>query len=151
MSARHVKDRNLKPCAAKRTERLTVMANTPKSREERMNRILNAWETLAPTKSFGGMTLAQFQAFCAPAQAARQRLGDLADQTTQATNDRDTGDEVVAEKSQLVINGVLADPTEGPNSSVYEAMGYTRKSERKSGLTKKGGSGKGGAPPPPKS
>ena len=110
-----------------------------------MNRILNAWETLAPTKSFGGMTLAQFQAFCAPSQAARQRLADLADQTTQATNDRDTGDEVVASKSQLVVSGVLADPTEGPNSSVYEAMGYTRKSERKSGLTKK----KRSAPTPP--
>ena len=121
------------------------MANTPKSREEKMNRILNAWETLAPAKSFGGMTLAQFQAVAAPAQAARQRLADLEDQITQATNDRDNADEVVVEKSQLVVNGVLADPTEGPDSSLYEAFGYTRKSERKSGLTRKAG----GSTPPP--
>jgi hypothetical protein len=31
---------------------------------------------------------------------------------------------------------VLSDPTEGPDSALYEAMGYTRKSERKSGLTR---------------
>lgn len=30
--------------------------------------MLNAWETLAPGKSFGGMTLAQFQAAAPPAQ-----------------------------------------------------------------------------------
>jgi hypothetical protein len=32
---------------------------------------------------------------------------------------------------------VRADPTEGLNSALYEAMGYTRKSDRKSGLTTK--------------
>ena len=122
------------------------MANTPRSKEEKMDRILNAWETLASAKAFGGMTLDQFKAVAAPAQAARQRLADLEDQTTQAINDRDVADEVFGEKAQLVVNGVLADPTEGPDSSLYEAMGYTRKSERKSGLTKKGGA----APATPK-
>jgi len=45
-----------------------------------------------------------------------------------------------------VVNGVLADPTEGPDSSLYEAMGYTRKSERKSGLTR--GKKSAGSTPP---
>jgi hypothetical protein len=36
------------------------------------------------------------------------------------------------------VNGVLADPEEGPDSPLYEAFGYTRASERKSGLTRKG-------------
>ena len=36
-----------------------------------------------------------------------------------------------------VVAGVIGDPAFGPNSSVYELMGYTRKSERKSGLTRK--------------
>jgi hypothetical protein len=121
------------------------MANTPKSKDEKMERILNAWETLAPAKSFGGMTLDQFKAVAAPAQAARRRIADLDDQMTKAINDRDAADEVFGEKAQLVINGVLADPTEGPDSSLYEALGYTRKSERKSGLTRKGS---GGTPPP---
>jgi hypothetical protein len=30
-----------------------------------------------------------------------------------------------------------ADPTLGADSALYEAMGYTRRSERKSGLTRK--------------
>jgi hypothetical protein len=40
-------------------------------------------------------------------------------------------------KIQLVVNGVLADPDEGPDSPLYEAFGYIRESERKSGLTRK--------------
>ena len=112
------------------------MPNTPRSNGERMERILNAWETLAPAKSFGGMTLTQFQAIAAPAQEARRRIADLEDQLTQAINDRDTADQTFARQAQLAVNGVLADPTEGPDSSLYEAMGYTRKSERKSGLSR---------------
>ena len=124
-----------------------------------MNRYLNAWETLAPTKSFGGMTLDQFKAVAATAQEARRRLADLEDQLTRAINDRDAADEVFGAKAQLFVNGVLADPTEGPDSSLYEALGFVRKSERKSGLTRKGGGSKpsgvgtpstGGGTPPPK-
>ena len=98
--------------------------------------MINAWETLAPTKSFGGMTLDQFKAIATPAQTARQRIADLESQMTQAINDRDAGDTAFLAKAQLVVNGVLADPSEGPDSSLYEAMGYTRKSERRSGLTR---------------
>jgi hypothetical protein len=35
------------------------------------------------------------------------------------------------------VNAVMGDPTEGPDSPLVEAMGYTRKSERKTGLTRK--------------
>ena len=113
------------------------MPTGPKETEQKMQRMLNAWETLAPEKSFGGMTRAQFHAAALPAQAARQRLDDLEDQLKQALTDREQADEAFLAKAQLVINGVLADPTEGPDSALYEAMGYTRKSERKSGLTRK--------------
>lgn len=99
--------------------------------------MLNAWETLAPDKSFGGMTLAQFRAAVQPSQAARERIEDLEDQRKQAIADRDRADEDSLSKAQLVINGVIGDPTAGPDSALYEAMGYTRKSERKSGLTRK--------------
>jgi len=124
------------------------MPSNPKSNEQKINTILNAWETLAPAKSFGGMTLDQFKAVAAPAQGARARIADLEAQMTQAINDRDAGDVTFLAKAQLVINGVLADPTEGPDSSLYEAMGYTRKSERRSGLTKKSSKAPTGNPPP---
>ncbi|HEY6187446.1 MAG TPA: hypothetical protein VIW80_07200 [Pyrinomonadaceae bacterium] len=83
------------------------------------------------------MTLAQFQAIAQPAQAARQRLNDLEDQLKQSITDRDNADNAFLVKARQVVNGVLADPTEGPDSALYEAMGYTRKSERKSGFTRK--------------
>ncbi len=123
------------------------MANNPKSNGERMQKMLSAWETLTPAKSFGGMTLDQFKAIAAPAQTARERIADLESQMTQAINDRDAADAAFNGKAQLVVNGVLADPTEGPDSSLYEAFGYTRKSERRSGLTR-GKNKPGGVPPP---
>ncbi len=42
-----------------------------------------------------------------------------------------------------MFSGVRADPNFGDDSGLIEAMGYTRTSERKSGLTRKAGS-----PPP---
>ena len=114
------------------------MAN-PKKTEEKIERMLNAWRTLAPDKTFGGMTLAQFESTgVGPARAARQRIDDLNDQLTQALATREQADDTFATKAQLVTSGVLADPTEGPDSPLYAAFGYTRKSERKSGLTRKG-------------
>ena len=113
------------------------MAVSPKDNLLKLQRILNAWETLAPDKTFGGMTLAQFRAAIQPSLAARDRVEDLEDQLRQAQTDRDNADEDSLDKVQLVVNGVVGDPTEGADSALYEAMGYTRKSERKSGLTRK--------------
>lgn len=113
------------------------MPKNPKANLEKLQKMLNAWETLAPGKSFGGMTLAQFQATAQPALDARQQIEDLEDQLTQAATERDNADDEFLVKAELVVNGVRADPTEGPNSALYEAMGYTRRDERKSGLTRK--------------
>jgi hypothetical protein len=110
---------------------------SPKDIELKIERILNAWQTLAPTKSFGGMTLTQFQSAAQPTQDTRQRIEELEDQLRQAIDQRDAADAAVLAKVQLVVAGVIADPTEGPDSTLYEAFGYTRKSERKSGLTRK--------------
>jgi hypothetical protein len=113
------------------------MPISPRILEEKMDRMINAWRTLAPDKSFGAMTLAQFEAVAAPARAARQHINDLNDQMTEAIAKRETADDAFAAKAQLVVNGVLADPTEGADSPLYAAFGYTRASERKSGLTRK--------------
>lgn len=99
--------------------------------------MLNGWETLAPEKSFAGMTLSQFKAAAKPSLDARALLQDLEDQMRQAMADRDTADDTFETKAQQVVNGVLADPTEGPDSALYESFGYKRSSERKSGLTRK--------------
>ena len=113
------------------------MPNSPKTTMEKVERITSAWRTLAPDKSFGGMTLTQFEAAAAPSRESRRRIDDLNDQLTQALADRDAADDTSAAKAQQVVAGVLADPTEGPDSALYEAFGYTRKSERKSGTTRR--------------
>jgi hypothetical protein len=119
--------------------------NTPKANEEKMRKMLNAWETLAPTKSFGGMTLDQFKTATAGPLDSRARLEVLQGQVAAETNTRDDEDENWFVIARRVIAGVAADPTEGTNSPLYEAMGRVRDSERKTGLTRK----KGGSTPPP--
>ena len=136
---------NLKPCAHPRTEGILLMPNNPKANEEKMRQMLNAWETLAQDKTFGGMTFGQFHAATNRPLNARAVIDDLQDQLDAAINVRDDEDDTWLPISQMVVAGVLADPNFGPNSPLYAAMGYTRKSERKSGLTRK----KGGSTPPP--
>jgi hypothetical protein len=99
--------------------------------------MLNAWETLAPDKTFGGMGLPHFRALTQISLDARDRIDQLEDQLKHAQAERDRADEAFNEKAQLIVNGVLADPTEGPDSALYEAFGYKRKSERRTGLTRK--------------
>ena len=110
---------------------------SPKTSENKIDRVTNAWESLAAGKSFAGITLEQFKTAVAPSQAARQLIDSLNNQLLQAITDRDIADEVSLSKAQMVINAVVGDVTEGPDSALYEAMGYTRKSDRRSGLTRK--------------
>jgi hypothetical protein len=109
----------------------------PKEIETKLVRILNSWETLAPAKSFAGLTLEQYRDLLTPCLTARRQIEELDDQRKQAIDTRDALDALVLGKAQQIINGVLADSSEGSNSSLYAAMGYTRKSDRKSGLTRK--------------
>jgi hypothetical protein len=122
------------------------MASSPKDNQSKIETVRNAWKTLAPDKTFGGMTFAQFETATAPSFTTRQQLEDLDDQRTQLLTARGDADEVSLAKVSLVVNGVRADPNFGDDSGLIEAMGYTRTSERKSGLTRKAGSSKPPAP-----
>jgi len=110
------------------------MPQSPKDVFERIQTFTSAWETLRPTKSFGGMTLVQFKAKVQPSRDARDALATLEQQMTAAQDKRDAADEVTMKTIQLVVNGVRADPDEGEDGEFYDALGYVRKSERKSGL-----------------
>jgi hypothetical protein len=135
------------------------MAGSPKDNEEKLNRITNAWKTLAADHPFAGSTLEQFQTGVQPSFTFRQELETLDDQRTHVINSREDADKASMAKAAAIVAGVLADPAFGPNSSLYEAMGYTRKDERKSGLHRGSSSGAppstggsapstGGTPPP---
>jgi hypothetical protein len=109
----------------------------PKNNQDKLDKISDAWQTLAPDKSFGGMTLAQFRAGVKPSYDSRERIRTLENQLISAQAERESADEHSLRVAQLVVNGIIGDPTEGPDSDLYEACGYKRASERKSGLTRK--------------
>ena len=116
------------------------MANkkdSPKANQEKYDKVEAAWKDLAPGETFGGMTLAQFQARLQPSKDQREALDQLDNQMKEHITDRDDADTVSMNGVELVVNGVIGNPDFGPDSALYEAMGYIRKSERKSGLTRK--------------
>src|SRR6266545_741640 len=110
------------------------MPISPKIMEERIRTFTSAWETLKPAKTFAGMTLDQFKAKVKPSLDARVTVAALDDQLSAAISARDDADKASSATMALVVNGVKADLEEGEDSALYEAMGYVRKSERKSGL-----------------
>src|SRR6266545_8242865 len=108
----------------------------PKQTEERIKMVSSAWETLKPAKTFAGMTLDQFKAKLKPSTDARVTIAAIEDQLSAAISAREDADKASNTTIGLVVNAVKADLEEGEDSALYEAMGYVRKSERKSGLTR---------------
>jgi hypothetical protein len=107
---------------------------SPKDIEEKMRQMLNAWKTLAPSKSFGGMTVEDFEALIKPALDERAHIAELEAETIQAKARRDQHDANFNAKAKQAVAGVVADPDLGPNSALYEAWGYTPDRDRKTGL-----------------
>lgn len=100
----------------------------------RFDLIVSGWGTLRPTKSFAGMTLAQFKSKVQPAIDTRTRIRNLESELTAALNQRDVDDVAANDAIQMIVNAVKGDPAEGPDGEVYESFGYVRKSERRTGL-----------------
>src|SRR3712207_7965476 len=99
----------------------------PQATLSKLNLVTNAWETLAPDKSFGGMTLAQFKTALRPSYDTRDEARVLESQLQAKLIEREHADDESLRLVQLVVNGVIGDPAEGPDSDLYEAMGYVRK------------------------
>ena len=112
--------------------------NNAKRVAGKLQTVVNAWGTLRPSKSFAGMTLEQFKAQVQPSLAARDQLVTLRSQTTDNRTQRQASDSASLDLAQLVVNAVKGDPAEGENGSLYAAMGYVTKNNRRSGLTRKG-------------
>jgi hypothetical protein len=104
---------------------------------EKLATVLKAWKELRPAKSFAGMTLAQFTTKVQPSLDARTQLDALGEQIIAATVERDDADVETNKQILLVVNAVKGDTTEGDDGELYAAMGYVRKSQRKSGKTNK--------------
>ena len=110
----------------------------PSAAYARLDTFVSAWRKLRPTKAFAGLTVDQFETQkMTPCRTARTTIVDLENQITGALNRRDDLDQAALEAMALIVNAVKGDPAEGENGDLYEAMGFVRKSERKSGLARK--------------
>ena len=112
------------------------MNSNPKAIGDLIESILAGWEEHAANATFGGKTLPQFKQAVKPSLDARATIKDLTQQTDDARVDRDNADPVSAELVQLVVNSIKGDPNYGENSALYATLGYVRKDDRKSGLTR---------------
>ena len=120
---------------------------SPNNREKRIKSIIKAWSDLRPKKTFARMTLAQFEEAVEPSLSSRATVNECENKLVSALNVRDDADRKSLELADLVVKSVMGDPEEGANGDLYEAMGYVRKSERSSGLTRRRrSSGSGPAP-----
>lgn len=113
------------------------MKNTPKRNLEKIQTAVHVWETLCPDKSYGGMTLAQFKNAVKPSLDARADISELETQLVVKQDQRDGADETSLQAIKRFVAGIKADPDEGEDSGLLEALGYVRASERKSGLHRK--------------
>ena len=113
------------------------MSSKPKMNGEKIAAVVKAWEDLRSAKSFASMTLTQFKTAVKPSLDARDSIGKLENQLIAAEDQRDIADVESMKQLLLVVNAVKGDPTEGEDGELYEAMGYVRKSERKTGKTNK--------------
>jgi len=110
----------------------------PKDAYDRITRTSTTWGNLRPKKSFAGLSLEKFNALVAPSLSARATIARLENEQIAAQNQRDEADRVSLDALQLVVNSIKGDPEEGEDGELYEALGYVRKSERKSGLHRAG-------------
>jgi hypothetical protein len=111
------------------------MGYNPGNIVEKRNVIAEAWRELSPTETFANMTLAEFEAQTQSIITTRENLTREERRVSAAIGLRNAADKVAIESIQLVVNSVRGNPNYGRNSSLYRAMGYVPRDERKSGLT----------------
>ncbi len=113
------------------------MATPPKDNYGKIQNVGNAWETLRPKKKFSDMTLADYRKAVFPSEEVRTTIARLEGELTAAISKREIADAAGLKIALAVVSSVKGDLAESEDGELYEAMGYIRKSERKSGLHRK--------------
>lgn len=115
------------------------MPKVQKKIEARIEAFRAAWRDMAPEASFAGMTLTEFEGAVAPPVKLRGEIVALERQLEGKKAERLMARDAANELLDLVVNSVRGTPGFGRDCALYRALGYVRKSERKSGLTRKSG------------
>jgi hypothetical protein len=99
--------------------------------EQKVRKIVEAWEKRRPEKTFGGMGLEEFKEKVQPVFETRAEIAQLERQLAEALRRRAEADRAASALISLVVSAVRCAPEEGDDSELYGAMGYVRKSRRK--------------------
>ncbi len=97
----------------------------------------DAWDEGAPGVKFNGIAQTDFLADIEAAAADDAAIADLESELKMKRDVRDYKYVALNEKRSKVGLGVAGSPDYGNGSPLYGAMGFVRKSEKKSGLTRK--------------
>jgi len=114
------------------------MAKLAKTIANRTGAFLAAWREMAPTAVFAGMTLAEFEVASAPPLNLRDEIAAIERLREGKKAEKQIADTKANELLILVVNSLRGTPGFGEDCALYRAFGYVRKSDRKSGLTRKG-------------
>ncbi len=108
-----------------------------KAVRDRCNVMNDAWFEGAPTVDFNGITQAAFLADITAAAADDATIADLEAELKMKREVRDDKYIALNDKRSKVGLGVAGSAAYGNDSPLYGAMGFVRKSDRASGLTRK--------------
>jgi hypothetical protein len=114
------------------------MPTSPKEVADKIQTVITAWDSLASDASFAGMTLAKFKAAVQPSLDAREEVTNLHSQRPVSLNKRAAADQASNAAILMVVNAIKGDPDHGEDSPLYAAMGYVRKSDRRTGAHRNG-------------
>jgi hypothetical protein len=113
---------------------------------ERAVQMNDAWEEGAKTVEFKGQTQAGLEARMTDIEADENQRDNLLAQARLIDEGLDTKYAELDDTMVDVRDGVVGDKNFGNDSPLYGAMGFVRKSERRSGLHRNKPSGGGGTP-----
>jgi len=105
--------------------------------KDRVIRMNNAWAQGARTVVFKGMTQAGFQSEISALANDEQEIAEMAAQLKLRRVALEARYTRLNDESIKLRDGVEGHEDFGPDHPMYEAMGFVRTSERKSGLTRK--------------
>lgn len=113
------------------------MLRSPSIAEEKITTLIRGWSDICPQQTFSGLTLDQCKERVKASLDARAELAELESRMTAAAVRRDAADVVSLEVVRLIVHAIKGDPTQGEDGELYAALGYTRRSQRGSGLTRR--------------
>jgi hypothetical protein len=120
------------------------MANRNKEIRERATKMNNAWKQGAANAVFKAITQPAFQTEILGAANDEQEIADLEAQVKMKKTALEERYKRISDTTNDVRDGVEGHADFGGDHPLYEAMGFVRTSDRKSGLTRK----KSGEEPP---